>query len=102
MTASSSHSFDRPEYGRLNEKRRNGVWCSMTRQIKADYLQVDMGAVHSVCAVVTVGPTNEVWVKSYKVQLSTDGITWYFYQENNVEKVSGIRYSELKTRTETS
>lgn len=63
------------------------MWCTKTNQIKADYLEVDMGAVHSVCAVATQGPRNEVWVKSYKLQLSTDGVTWNFYDENNVEKV---------------
>ena len=99
MTASSTHPRDLPYYGRLNEKRYNGVWCTKAKQIKEDYLQVDMGAVHSVCAVATQGPRNEVWVKSYKLQLSTDGVTWYFYKENNKEKVSsGIRLTEVKTR----
>ena len=88
MTASTTHSFDLPHYGRLNGKRGNGVWCTKARQIDEDYLQVDMGAVHSVCAVATQGPRNEIYTTSYKLQLSTDGVTWNFYKENNVEKVN--------------
>lgn len=100
MTASSTHPRDLPYYGRLNGKRYNGVWCTKAKQIREDYLQVDMGVVHSVCAVATQGPSNAVWVKSYKLQLSTDGVTWYFFKENNKEKVSsGIRLTEVKTRT---
>ena len=87
MTASTAFPDDPPNYGRLNGKRNNGVWCTKTRQIDEDYLQVDMGAVHSLCAVATQGPRNEIYTTSYKLQLSTDGVTWSFYKENNVEKV---------------
>ena len=97
MTASSTYGNDLPHYGRLNGKRSNGVWCTKARQIKGDYLQVDIGAVHSVCALATQGPRNEIYTTSYKLQLSTDGVTWNFYNENNVEKVSKwIGY--IKTR----
>jgi len=88
MTASSTHPKDLPHFGTLNRTRHNGVWCTAKNQIDEDYLQVDMGAVHSVCAVATQGPRNELWVKSFKLQLSTDGVTWNFYRENDVEKVS--------------
>ena len=97
MTASTAYSADPPHYGRLNGKRNNGVWCTKAKQIKADYLQVDMGAVYSVCAVATQGPRNEIYTTSYKLQLSTDGVTWNFYKENNVEKVSkGIGYAKTR------
>ena len=88
MTASTTYPDDPPHYGRLNGKRYNGVWCTKLRQIDEDYLQVDMGAVHSVCAVATQGPRNEIYTTSYKLQLSTDGVSWNFYKENNVAKVS--------------
>ena len=52
-----------------------------------------MGAVHSVCAVATQGRRLfTAWTTSYKVHLSTDGITWNTYKENNVEKVTKIIY----------
>ena len=87
MTASATHSVDLPYYGRLNETRVNGVWCTKANQISKDYLQVDMGAVHSDCAVATKGPRNDIWITSYKLQLSTDGVTWNVYKENNEERV---------------
>ncbi|XP_078374637.1 uncharacterized protein LOC144658156 [Oculina patagonica] len=89
ITASTfinSHVY--PYYGRLNENRGNRVWCPRTTSDRTDYLQVDMGAVHSVCAVATQGHgTGSFWTTSYKVHLSTDEVTWNVYKENNVEKV---------------
>ncbi len=90
MTASTiNRSGLGPYYGRLNGKRGEGAWCTKTRSDRTDYLQIDMGAVHSVCAVATQGrPTATERVTSYKVHLSTDGVTWNAYEENNVEKVN--------------
>ena len=91
MTASTY--FDSryyPYYGRLNGYRGYGAWCTKTTTDRTDYLQVDMGAVHSVCAVATQGQSYSYWITSYKVHLSTDGVTWKSYKENNVEKVTKI------------
>ena len=93
MTASSyfnSNSY--PYYGRLNGDRGYTAWCAATDKI--DYLQVDVGAGHSVCAVATQGDTAYPhWTISYKVHLSTDEVTWSSYKENNAEKVTKIIYS---------
>ena len=96
MTASSYYDNTYyPYYGRLNENRGDAAWCTKTETDRTDYLQVDMGAVHSVCAVATqgrgVGPN---WITSYKVHLSTDGVTWTSYKENNVGKVTRIIVSK--------
>ena len=98
MTASTSYSGNHyPYYGRLNENRSNGGWCTKTSADRTDYLQVDMGAVHSVCAVATQGQrAGSHWITSYKVHLSTDGVTWNSYKENNVEKVTEIIYCCLE------
>ena len=87
MTASSYYSgIYHPYYGRLNEGRGTG-WGPKTR-VKADYLQVDMGAVHFVCAVATQGGKNyDEWTTSYKLRMSSNGLTWNTYKENNTEKV---------------
>ena len=89
MTASTSNIDSYyPYYGRLHENRGNGGWCTKTTSDRTDYLQVDMGAVCSVCAVATQGlrgPT--AWTTSYKLHLSTDGVTWNTYKETNIEKV---------------
>ena len=92
MTASTYFDSDfYPYYGRLNENRGDGAWCAETTTNRTDYLQVDMGAVHSVCAVATQGYSkNPVWTTSYKVHLSKDGVTWNSYKENNIEKVTKI------------
>ena len=78
-----------PYYGRLNETRGAGGWCSRTKLgPRTAYLQVDMGTIRSVCAVATQGANvyNE-WTTSYVLRMSTDGITWNPYEENNAEKV---------------
>ena len=90
MTASTLyynryHSY----YGRLHEKRGQGGWCTKTKSDRTDYLQVDMGTVRSVCAVATQGlRAGSAWTTSYKLHLSTDGVTWNTYKETNIEKVS--------------
>ena len=94
MTASTFNSNSHyAYYGRLNEYRGSGAWCTKTSTDRTDYLQVDMGAVHSVCAVATQGHTaGDHWTTGYKVHLCTDGVTWNSYKENNVEKVTKIIY----------
>ena len=88
MTASTFHSRShQPPYGRLNENRGYGGWCPKTNSDRTDYLQVDMGAAHFVCAVATQGMKGGVWVTSYKLHLSSDGATFTAYKENNAEKV---------------
>ena len=85
-----------PYFGRLNENRGDGAWCAKTSTDSTDYLQVDMGAVKSVCAVATQGEkVGSYWTTSYKVRLSTDAVTWKRYRENNVQKVTRITYSCL-------
>ena len=90
MTASTFHiNSHNPYYGRLNGNRGNGAWCAKTTSDRTDYLQVDMGAVRSVCALVIQGHGKvSAWTTSYKVHLSTDGATWKVYKGNNVEKVT--------------
>ena len=89
MTASTV--FDTrfyPYYGRLHENRGYGGWCPRTVSDRTDYLQVDMGAMLSVCAVATQGERiNNEWTTSYKLQLSTDGVTWNVFEEINTAKV---------------
>ncbi|XP_078352239.1 lactadherin-like [Oculina patagonica] len=70
--------------GRLNGETG---WCQATSTISNDYLQVDMGAVRTICAVATQGKKNGSYVTSYKLSLSTDGVNWNTYQEGNTDKV---------------
>ena len=76
-------------YGRLSETRGAGGWCPSTQQgPSTDYLQVDLGTVHSVCAVATQGASNsDERTTSYILRMSKNGVTWNTYKESNAEKV---------------
>ena len=89
MTASTVHDTRfYPYYGRLLENRGNGGWCPKTETDRTDYLQVDMSTMLSVCAVATQGQKiNNERTTSYKLQLSTDGVTWNAYEEASTAKV---------------
>ncbi|KAL9952642.1 hypothetical protein ACROYT_G039920 [Oculina patagonica] len=84
MTASSYYLQYYPYMGRLNGEKG---WCQGTSTISNDYLQVDMGALRTICAVATQGKKNGSYVTSYKLSLSTDGVNWNTYQEGNTDKV---------------
>ena len=91
ITASTFVNNDRPYYGRLNgRKRSRGVWCPKTEYDRTDYLQVDMGAVRSVCAVATQGITRSVRTTSFKLKISLDGTTFNYYMEDNAVKVNTL------------
>ena len=89
MTASTVYcSGYQPYYGRVNTKR-GSRWCPKTYSDRTDYLQVDMGAEHSVCAVATQTLNTGEYTKTYYVRVSVDGVTWNkTYQEKKTEKVN--------------
>ena len=89
MTASSFYNKRYyPYYGRLHENRGWGGWCPKTVWDRTDYLQVDMGTMLSVCAVANQGEkVYHEWTTSYKLHLSTDGVTWNVYEETSTAKV---------------
>ena len=89
LTASSyQNSNHHPYYGRLHETRGAKSWSPRTKSDRNEYLQVDLGALHAVCAVATQGREGGVeWTTRYKVSVSRDRVSWSFYQENNKDKV---------------
>ena len=88
MTASTVYSSGyQPYYGRVNTKR-GSRWCPTSTSDRTDYLQVDMGAVHSVCAVATQTLNSGEYAKTYYLRLSVDGVTWNTYEENKAKKVN--------------
>ncbi|CAH3171515.1 unnamed protein product, partial [Porites lobata] len=88
MTASTVYSSGyQAYYGRVNTTRGTR-WCPKTTSNRTDYLQVDMGAVHTVCKVATQTLNTGEYTKTYYVRVSVDGVTWNnTYQENKAEKV---------------
>ena len=66
--------------GRLNYASGSS-WCAGTSDTNP-YLQIDLQTLHIICAVSTQGNSKEdQWVKTYTLQLSTNGITWKNYTE---------------------
>nr|XP_058953353.1 uncharacterized protein LOC131780773 [Pocillopora verrucosa] len=81
ITASSVQSANTPaKNGRLNYTSGSS-WCAGTGDTNP-YLQIDLKTLHIICAVSTQGNSKaDQWVKTYKLQLSTDGTTWTNYTE---------------------
>ena len=81
ITASSEQSANTPaKNGRLNYASGSS-WCAGTSDTNP-HLQIDLQTLHIICAVSTQGNSKaDQWVKTYKLQLSTDGTTWTNYTE---------------------
>ena len=81
INASSVQSASTPaKNGRLNYTSGSS-WCAGTSDTNP-YLQIDLQTLHIICAVSTQGNSQaDQWVKTYTLQLSTDGITWTNYTE---------------------
>ena len=62
-------------------------WCAATSDTNP-YLQIDLQALHIICAVSTQGNSQaDQWVTTYTLQLSTDGSSWSDYKEGGQLKV---------------
>ena len=87
MTASSKKSANTPaKNGRLNYASGSS-WCAGTSDTNP-YLQIDLQTLHIICAVSTQGNSQgDQWVRTYTLQLSTDGTTWTDYSEGGQVKV---------------
>lgn len=84
MTTTSHYLSYYSYNGRLNG---SSGWCAGSRDNPDDYLQIDMGAEYSVCAVATQGKSSGSYLTSYQLSFSTDGETWSTYQEDGQNKV---------------
>lgn len=89
MSSSSHYAKYFAFYGRMNGSRGRGGWCARTKNDRGDHLQIDMGEVHSVCAVATQGKLTGSYVTSYKLYFSIDGVNWMVYTELNKMKIFG-------------
>ena len=89
FTASSYYDNRyKASYGRLNENNRG--WAPKTTANPADFLQIDLLHNYVICSVATQGANGiKEWTTKYKIQLSLDGITFFTYKENNIDKVGG-------------
>ena len=87
ITASSIYDASTPaKNGRLNYTSGSS-WCAGMSDT-TPYLQIDLQTLHVICAVSTQGNSQaDQRVKTYKLQLSTDGTTWTDYKEGGKVKV---------------
>ncbi|XP_066270905.1 retinoschisin-like [Branchiostoma lanceolatum] len=84
ITASSTHSPGlEPYLGRLNGVAGGGGWVAKYLAI-GQWLQVDLGEMKRVMGTIIQGrPSTDQRVTSYKLQYSTDRITWTTYAGSN-------------------
>ena len=96
INASSERNADEAaKNGRLNYAS-GPSWCAKASDSNP-YLQIDLQTLHIICAVSTQGNfRGNHWVKTYKLQLSTNGSTWTYYKEDGQVKVRGC-YNMLYT-----
>ena len=88
MTASSFLREDYAPYkGRLNA---NPCWEPKTKNnMPNDYLQLDLGGAHFICAVATQGNKKvSEWTTKYEISLSLNNDVWSTYKESGKTKVS--------------
>ncbi|KAL4617320.1 macrophage mannose receptor 1-like [Arapaima gigas] len=75
LSASSSKPGREPKHGRLS-----GSSCWVPSNPTNSWIQVNLGEVKKVTGVAIQGcPDADHWVKTFKVQSSTDGIHWENY-----------------------
>ena len=76
-----------PYIGRLN---MDFCWEPKDKNnIPNDYLQLDLGGAHFICAVATQGNTGAAeWTTQYQISLSANNDVWSTYNESGQIKVS--------------
>ncbi|XP_020628101.1 contactin-associated protein-like 5 [Orbicella faveolata] len=91
MTASSQYSSQHaPLGGRLNFQAQItsqgvttqiGGWSALTND-QNQYLQIKFNQIFQITGAATQGRGDDAqWVKSYKLEYSTDGSTWTYYPD---------------------
>ena len=84
ITTSSYYLSYYPHMGRLSGVKD---WCQKTTAITDDYIQVNMRALHAVCAIAMQGKKNGSFAKSYRLSFPTDERSCSVYQDQNIDNV---------------
>ena len=80
----SSTNTELAKSGRLRGK---ASWCASPSDVNP-YLQINLQRLHIICAVSTQGNSQaDEWVKSFTIQVSTNGRNWIDYKESGQVKV---------------
>ncbi|XP_067232917.1 C-type mannose receptor 2-like [Chanodichthys erythropterus] len=94
LSASSSLSGNGPDKGRLN-----GNSCWMPSAYANSWIQVNVGQLKKITGVVIQGcPSTEHWVTKFKIQTSTDGLSWNDYSSDGGEYPGSVDKATPETR----
>ena len=89
MTASTQYNSQRaPSGGRLNYQAQFnsqgtvtqiGGWAALNNDVN-QWLQIKFSQIFQISGVATQGRADDAqWVKTYKLEYSTDGSSWSYY-----------------------
>jgi hypothetical protein len=89
ITASSNHDADHDTRGvrLLRSVHPIGSW-SARHNDNQQWVQIDLLQITTVTGVATQGRNGvDQWVTTYKIEYSTNGVTWSVYKEDGKDKV---------------
>jgi len=86
MNASSSLSGYPAKDGLIIEDDVSAAWCA-AEENEEQWLEVDLQEDKNVMAVALQGRYHNSWVKTFYIQYSSDGNTWYCYGSAISDKV---------------
>ena len=86
MNASSSLSGYSAKDGLIIEDDVSAAWCA-AEEDEEQWLEVDLQEDKDVMAVALQGRYHNSWVKTFYIQYSSDGNTWYCYGSATADKV---------------
>lgn len=86
MKASSSVSGFSAKDGLIIEDDASAAWCA-AEENEEQWLEVDLQDEKGVMAVALQGRYHHSWVRTFYIQYSSDGNTWYCYGSATGHKV---------------
>lgn len=86
MKASSSVSGFSAKDGLIIEDDASAAWCA-AEENEEQWLEVDLEDEKDVMAVALQGRHHHSWVRTFYIQYSSDGSTWYCYGSATGHKV---------------
>uniref|UniRef100_A0A672LX26 F5/8 type C domain-containing protein n=1 Tax=Sinocyclocheilus grahami TaxID=75366 RepID=A0A672LX26_SINGR len=94
LSASSSLSGKGPDKARL---KGNSCWMPSTSA--NSWIQVNVGQLKKITGVVIQGcPSSDHWVTKFKIQTSTDGLSWKDYSSDGGEYPGSVDRTSPETR----
>ena len=76
-------------FGSKKNGSQDGLGWRPLESDNSSFLEIELGYIYTICAIATERPTvfNKEHITKYKIELSTDGRKWSYYQEKGKDKV---------------